>query len=257
MKKLSTIFVSLIFAFMLVSSAWAQNYEVQLWDYGINVNGVISWYDGMASGVSVTGLNVYPTAGTPFGSMTYTFNVGPGTYFVSGYFDESITLINDEGIPSLIKDDGAGAAGFLGNGQPVTVNGNILSFGAESVVDVLKMFKGDSTYKNNFDAPIGGNIYQYTEDIALSLSWQFTLGANEEAVITFAAQGTAPNRPYYIFQASGTIGDDDQVTGWDQPMVYMYSDLDIRGTNPDQVPEPSTLLLLSAGLLGLVGWRRK
>jgi hypothetical protein len=77
--------------------------------------------------------------------------------------------------------------------------------------------------------------------------------------------GTSPDFQSYIVEALGlkinslsleTISDPDYETVRRTNAIWNVT-FNVYGTAPQGVPEPSTMLLLGSGLVGLIGFRRK
>lgn len=82
-------------------------------------------------------------------------------------------------------------------------------------------------------------------DVAMAMFWDFVLAAGETATISFLIGDTAPGG-FYLEQVDPESGSS----------IFFSSTLRIRGP-VTEVPEPGTLLLLGAGLLGMAASRRR
>jgi hypothetical protein len=78
------------------------------------------------------------------------------------------------------------------------------------------------------------------DDVSMAIGWDFSLVAGETAKISYFLTTTAPTGEFYLEQF-----DPDS-----QASIFFYSTYAVGGGGT-QVPEPSTLLLLGAGLAGL------
>ena len=78
------------------------------------------------------------------------------------------------------------------------------------------------------------------DDVSMALLWNFLLAAGETATLTFTVTDVAPLSGFYLSQ-----------TDPDSPYaIYMTGGLGITG-GPVGVPEPTSLIILAAGLAGL------
>lgn len=84
------------------------------------------------------------------------------------------------------------------------------------------------------------------DDIVWVMDWDFTLGYEQDAILTYYLFEDEPQSDFYLSQSDADTGE----------TVYLYSTLEIRD-RVCPIPEPGTILLVGSGLVGLVGSRRK
>ncbi len=173
-----TIVLGLVAASCCVSPLLADTTSLQ--SILINANGTLYANENSVPGVNVGAWN----ATTGIGTLTFTYNPGPGTYFFDVFFDHQLNLpfFNEYGTVN-----GALAAGqsyeigdsFLSNIYPEVAAGGALA-------NTNTLAGTASNYNNNC---VGANC---NGDFAAAMGFAFTLAADEQEVITFSISHTNP-----------------------------------------------------------------
>lgn len=155
------------------------------------------------------------------------FSVGlgpsaPGPHYVAAFIDPEI----DEAINTFFNEIGA-RAGSPAAGQTWEIDEPGYVFG-----DIYTNFLAGTL--DNTDNVLPGS----PDDVSMALGWNFTLTGTEVASISFTLSNVSPAGGFYLIQS-----DPDS-----QSSVYFSSQLNIRNTGPNVIPEPSTIVLLLSGL---------
>ena len=203
---------------------------------------------GDASGGTTPGL----------GTVNYTFTGAPGNYTVSLYFDYDVSTpgFNEYG---TINNGGSAQSGisyeiFNANSK----SSNIVLYGATGT-------PGGETYGNaNNTNGVPGTTDNFLNtctagavcnaDVGMALTYSFTLGANQSAVLTALASTSNPGgfslETTHPVDANNTSASNVFLTG-----SYTIN----NGVVVGNTPEPSTWVLLGTAIMlfGAIGARRK
>ena len=230
MKNLKIILLALTFLWFGVSGASA--IPIELFDYGINIDGIvnvptlgdpvpgeadISLFDDILAGLGTIIVTIT-------GATTHNVDL-----FVDHKFDQDInTFFNETG--SKTGTPVAGQSWEID--EPGFVDGDIFGNFQTSSLD------------NGIGTSIWGNT-TFPDDVSMTMGWDFSLLAGETATLSFLLSQT-PVGGFYL-----THTDPDS-----NASIYFSSSLGITG-GPVGVPEPTTILLVGTGLIGLIGFGRK
>ncbi len=221
MRKLSIVFLSILFLAFGASGAMATAF---LDDWAFNVDGLIYEYWGDDS---------MPTTGAldaeGLGTLTWTTSL-LGSHDFIAFFDHEI----DQATTTFFNEYGD------------TVN------------------TPDATQSWEIDEPgyVFGDIYDHVlagsldnsnavpqatpDDVSWAIGWNFTLAAGDTAMISLILSDIAPTSGFYL----------SQTDTYTSETIYYSSTLDIPLSGAP-VPEPSTILLVGTGLIGILGFGRK
>jgi hypothetical protein len=230
MKKLSIVCLSILFLAFGASGALATSV---LYDWAFNVDGNVCY---MEDSSTVTGLDdslFNYTTGLGTLGITYDPAVA-GDYYLLSFFDHEI----DETINTYFNEYGdTSGAPAAGQSWEIDEPGYAPPFG-----NIYGNFSAGSLDNTN-SVPQGGS----ENDVSMAMGWDFHLNDGELAVISFILSDSDIPSAFYLSQ---TDPDSDET-------IYFSSALTIQGGGPAPVPEPSTMLLVGTGLIGILGFGRK
>jgi len=237
MKKVAFAVLGLaVLACVQPRSAFA---DITLQESNINVNGT-QYYDTF----SVSGLN---TAGfdqtTGLGSLTLTYNPGPGTYFVTAYFDLEL------GVP-FFNEYGT-VTGSPVSGQSWQIDdpwfGTIFGNAQGNSLDNTNHIAGAvDNYLGSCGSVYDPGCANSNDDVSWAMGFAFTLGANQEEVITLLLSQTAPGSGFYLGQVHPI--DPNNATA----VNAYFSGSAMTEPISTTTPESGTWMLLITGLCLLV-----
>lgn len=225
-----------------------------LQDYLFNVNGT-SYCPDAACGGSLAPAGLDSSAfdfSTGLGTLVWTFTPGAaGSYFFDAFFDHDLhaPFFNEFGAAS-----GAAGAGVswqidepgFGDGNRL---GTIFDNAMANALDDSNHVPGTTS---NFLNDCGGNSGGAPDptcnnDASLAMGFNFVLAADQQIVITLSTNTVRPAGGFFLRQSDPDSPGDD---------LYLTGALDIA-SEPANVPEPATLLLLGGGLMMGVGRARR
>jgi hypothetical protein len=223
MKKSAVVLITSIFIFSLTSVAIASPFLAE-WAFKVdNVYSDSIFGDSVPAGIDDSGFNW----SLGIGYLSFS-NSTAGSHYFGAAFDHEI----DESINSFFNEFGvANNESELQIGQEWEMDDPYYGYIFQDLADGILVNQNFVSSPGDFD-------------VAMAMGWGFTLGADEKAVINLLVSESAPISGFYL----------EQVDPDSNKSIYFSGNLSI---SPISVPEPSTILLLGAGLFGLVLWERK
>lgn len=229
MKTLLKMLAISVIAGALCSQAMAADTVLDGW--GFNVNGTI--YDSTTGSLP----SIFDTSG-------FDFNTGLGTILVD------FKTIGSSSILAFLDHEIGQAANTFFN--EYGVEHGTASSGQSWEIDEPGYVYGD-IYDNFLAGALddsNGVPSTAPDDVSMALGWDFLVGADQEALLSFTVGTTAPATGLYLEQ---TDPDSDA-------SIYYSSTLKVEDLSPpvNAVPEPGTVVLMASGVvLGLIRWAGK
>ena len=263
MKRLLFLFAAVV-VFGFVPAMFAD-----IVDYSLNVDGTTYCPGGQTNDTpcsnqlglaGVPGLSssldtLFP-GGTGLGTVTLTYNPGPGNYNVSLWLFEEL-------FPATATNEFGAAFGLLGAGESWQIDvpdnsyglelgtlgaGSIVANNAASALDNTNYVPGglvDDAFQC-FDDP---NCNDYT---SMALGFNFTLAAGEQELLTFKVSTTAPASGFYLKQVAPVDSANSQEINY-----FFSATAETQPVGTSGVPEPSSwVFAVTVGMLMFLFRRR-
>src|SRR5467141_1239799 len=179
MKKLVIVALGLSFVALGAGAPIAHADSTSLQSVLFNVSGATQ---SDFTGVNVGGFNTT----TGLGTLTYTYNPGPGTYFFDAFFDHQLNLpfFNEYGTVNNVGSLAANQSYEIGDSFASNIYFDVLAGGALPNTNTLPGTL--SNYHNNCTGATCNG------DFAAAMGFAFTLVAGQQELITLSVSHTDP-----------------------------------------------------------------
>lgn len=231
----STVAVGLLFALGSISPILADTTSLQ----SILTN---------ANGTQTTDFTGYNTGGfnttTGIGTLTYTYNPGPGSYFFDVFLDPSLNLPFFNEFGTVNGAPAAGQSYEIGDSFASNIYADVQAGGALADTNTLP------GAADNFNNACSGA--KCNGDFAGALGFSFTLSPGEQEVITLNVSHTQPRE--FSLQDTHPVDPANPT----ELNLYISGDAVSEPIGTSPVPEPTTTGFLGIGLaILLVAFRRR
>jgi hypothetical protein len=201
-----------------------------------------------ANGTQTTDFTGYNTGGfnttTGIGTLTYTFNPGPGVYFFDVFFDHQLNLPFFNEFGTVLGAAVAGQSYEIGDSFASSIYSDVQAGGPLANTNTLP---GQASNFGN-DC-VGANC---NGDFSAAMGFNFVLGANQEEVITFTVSHTDPGSGLRLEDTHPV--DAANATALN---LFISGNATTQSTTTSGVPEPGSLVFLcTACAIGLTFRRR-
>jgi hypothetical protein len=238
MKTLAIVALGLVLVVLGAGAPTALADSTSLQSVLFNVNGATQTD---FTGVNVGGFNTT----TGVGTLSLTFNPGPGTYFVDVFFDHQLNLpfFNEFGTVNNVGSLAANQTYEIGDSFASNIYNDVLAGGALSNTNSLP-----GQVSNFHNDCVGATC---NGDFAMAMGFAFTLAAGQQELITLGVSHTDPGG----FTLQDTHPVDAANTAALQLFLNGSAVSEPIGTTT--VPEPGSLILLGTGMLIASAFFRK
>ena len=196
------------------------------------------------NGAQSTDFTGYNTSGfdqtTGLGTLTYTYNPGPGTYFFDVFFDHQLNLPFFNEFGTVLGAPAAGQSYEIGDSFASSIYPDVQAGGA--LPNTNSLGGQNSNFLNNcVGAACNG-------DFAAAMGFAFTIAAGDQAVITLSVSHTDPGSGLRLQDTHPVDGANPSalalyISGSVSTCATTDPDCGGGGGNP-VVPEPFSVLLL-------------